>query len=305
MDLREFFQNENVIRGGLNLAKIAPRWAGYGLAERVGREIADKKPAVYWQVRENIAIITGLQDDDEQLAKITQQAFVNAGRYYYDFYNIIGKPPKVVREKIAIPNEFFDMLTQAKKEGRGVQLAGIHLSNFDLGAMALASHGYQIQALSAANPSKGYKLQNRLRKDYGFMATPINPASLRQAVRRLKDDKIVATGLDWPHPEEENLTEVFGKPAYVPLGTSRLSLITDCLTIIVAFYADPDSDCGYGMYASDPIDVIRTGDREEEIKLNTRRYMEFFEQVVGKHPDQWMMFRQFWAVDDNGQVKEN
>ncbi|HKJ27461.1 MAG TPA: hypothetical protein VJ965_07470, partial [Anaerolineales bacterium] len=119
MDLREFFQNENVIRGGLNLAKIAPRWAGYGLAKRVGQEIADKKPAVYWQVRENIKIITGLQDDDEQLAEITQRAFVNAGRYYYDFYNIIGKSPKVVRKKIAIPNKFFDMMTQAEKDGRG------------------------------------------------------------------------------------------------------------------------------------------------------------------------------------------
>ncbi|HKJ27640.1 MAG TPA: hypothetical protein VJ965_08380, partial [Anaerolineales bacterium] len=173
------------------------------------------------------------------------------------------------------------------------------------GAMAVAAHGYEIQALSVANPSKGYKLQNRLRRDYGFFATPITPTSLRQAVRRLKGGGIIATGLDWPHPEEENLTEVFGRPAYVPLGTARLSLITDCVTIILAFYADPESDFGYGMYASAPMEVIRTGNREEEIALNTRRYMDFFEQVVSKHPEQWMMFRKFWADDDNGQVKEN
>jgi lauroyl/myristoyl acyltransferase len=301
MDLREFFQNENVIRGGLNLARIAPRWAGHGLAKAVGREIARKKPAVYWQVRENISYITRNHDDQEDLDKTTKTAFVNAGKYYYDFYNTIGKPAKVVRSKVEIPDKFFEAMAQAKKDGRGVQLAGIHLSNFDLGAMAVASHGYEIQALSVSNPSEGYQLQNQLREEYGYIITPIDTTSLRQAIRRLKDGGIVATGLDWPHPEETELTEVFGKPAYVPLGTSRLALMSDCITIILAFYSD--SQNGYGMYASDPLEPIRTGDRKEEIALNTRKYMDIFEQVVGKRPEEWMMFRQFWA-DGNGQREQ-
>lgn len=296
MDLREFFQNESVIKGGLNLARIAPRWAGYGLAKMVGRQIARKKPAVYWQVRENIAHITGSTDEDK-LTAVTKRAFVNAGRCYYDFYNTIGRPAKVVRSKINFPDKFFEYMTAAEKEGRGVQLAGIHLSNFDLGAMAVAAHGYSVQALSVANPSEGYKLQNQLRKEYGFIVTPITPVSLRQGIRRLKSGGIIAVGLDWPHPEEISLTEVFGKPAYVPLGTARLALISNCLTIILAFYFD--SRRGYSMYVSEPMEAIRTGDRDKDVALNTQKYMSFFEQIVSKHPDQWMMFRKFWADGDS------
>lgn len=292
MDLREFFQNENVIRTGLNLAKIAPRWAGYGLAKAVGREIARTKPAVYWQVQENISIITGIQDEEE-LKKITKQAFVNAGKYYFDFYHTIGKPAKVLRNKVDIPDKFFEDVKKAQQAGRGVQLAGIHMSNFDLGAMAVASHGLKIQALSVSNPSEGYQLQNQLREEYGFIVTPIEPRTLRQGIRRLKDGGIIATGLDWPHPEETQLTEVFGRPAYVPLGTARLALMTNAVTIVLAFYSDKNHN--YGMYASEPLDPIRTGDRQEEIAANTRAYMEIFEKFVSRHPEQWMMFREFWA----------
>lgn len=54
------------------------------------------------------------------------------------------------------------------------------------------------------------------------------------------------------------------------------------------------------MYVSEPMEAIRTGNRDEDVALNTKKYVEFFEQVVSKHPDQWMMFRKFWA--DNGYV---
>lgn len=294
MDLQEFFQNENVIRTGLNLAKVAPRWAGYGLAKAVGREVARSKPAVYWQMRENIAIITGLEPDDKELDRITKRAFVNAGKYYYDFYHTLGKPADLVRSKVHIPDSFFQAMDEAQKAGRGVQLAGIHLSNFDLGAMALAAYGYEMQALSVANPGEGYQLQNQLREEYGFIVTPITSSSLRQSIKRLKNGGIIAVGVDWPHPEESEKTEVFGKPASVPLGTARLALISDCLTIVVAFYSD--SKRGYGMLASEPLEPIRTGERDEEIKLNTRKYMDIFEKIVSERPDEWMMFRQFWAT---------
>ena len=295
MDLREFFQNTSVIRTGLNLARISPRWLGYGLAKAVGREIARSKPAVYWQIRENISIITASQDEAE-LDRITRSALVNAGKYYYDFYHTIGKPVEVMRTKVNIPDKFFEDIEQIQQTGVGVQLAGIHLSNFDLGAIVIASRGIKHLALSVANPSEGYQLQNQLRKKYGFVTTPITPKSLKQAVQRLKEGGVVANGLDWPHLEETNLTEVFGRPAYVPLGAARLALLTNCVTFIIALYNDSESN--YHLYHSEPIEVIRTGNRQEDITANTRAYVNIFEKMVSRYPDQWMMFRQFWQGAD-------
>ena len=69
--------------------------------------------------------------------------------------------------------------------------------------------------------------------------------------------------------------------------------MTNAVTIAIAFYKD--SHPRYQMYYSEPLDVIRTGNKQEEIKLNTRKYLDFFEKAVSQHPDQWMMFHKFWA----------
>lgn len=275
------------------LAKAMPKWAGYGFAKQVGRMIANQKPAVYWQMRKNIAHIPGTNEEPGQLDKITRQAFINAGKFYYDYYHSIGLPPDKIQKQIPIPDELFERIEQIQSSGRGVQLAGIHLSNFDLGSIILASHGLHIQALSAADPNEGYEYQNELRLRYGFMATPINPGSLKTAIRRLREGGIVAVGLDWPQPDETCLTEVFGKPAYVPLGTARLALLSDAVTLILAFYFDSRNN--YRLHFSDPIEVIRTGNKQEDICVNTAAYMGYFESIVSQYPDQWMMFHKFWA----------
>ena len=116
---------------------------------------------------------------------------------------------------------------------------------------------------------------------------------MREAITKLKNGGIVAGAIDWPKSGEPELTEVFGKPAHIPLGVARLAIMTNAVTIAIAFYKD--SHPRYQMYYSEPLDVIRTGNKQEEIKLNTRKYLDFFEKAVSQHPDQWMMFHKFWA----------
>jgi KDO2-lipid IV(A) lauroyltransferase len=299
MDLQDFFKQKNVILTGMALARLSPRQVGYSVAELAGNRIADEKPRVYWQMRENISHIPGTTDPPEKLDELTRRAFINAGKYYYDFYNIVGRPVEVVCNRVEIEDHVLDTINAVLESGRGVQLAGIHMSNFDLGTISLCAHGLDIMALSAADPNDAYKVQNELRAKYGFSATPINPASLREAINRLRSGQIIATGLDWPHHEETQLTEVFGKPAFLPLGTARLALLGDALTFVIAFYSDENMT--YRMHISEPLEVIRTGNKENDIRLNTQAYVRVMESFLIQHPDQWMMYHKFWADDQTEQ----
>ena len=293
MDLREFFKDDKVVRTGMWLARLTPRKVGYHVAKIAGNRIADSKSAVYQQLRENLSHIPRTDDQPGKLDELARRAFINAGKVYYDFYHSVGKPPSEIIKKVNIPDKLLEDVAEIQAEGRGVLLAGIHLSNFDLGSLCLSSLGLEIQGLSAANPNDGYMFQNEIRMKYGFHATPINPKSLRKAITNLKQGKIVGTGLDWPHHEVEELTEVFGKPAYVPLGTARLAMMTNAVTIIIAFYKDSLPE--YQLFFSEPMDVIQTGTKQEQIRSNTRMYMEYFEKYVSLKPDQWMMYHKFWA----------
>jgi len=159
--------------------------------------------------------------------------------------------------------------------------------------VTLAGSGLDLQALSASNPNEGYEVQNKLRSSYDFEVTPISPASLRKAIQKLRDGGVVAVGLDWPHPEETYYTEVFGKPAYMPLGTARLALLGNAVTMVIGFYGDEQGH-SHVLY-SEPIEVIRTGDKDEDIRLNMNAYIRVFEEMLQKYPDQWLMYHQFWA----------
>ena len=293
MDLQEFLKQRWVIYGVLGVARMMPRRTGYALMAYAARRISKSKPKVYRKLRENIRHIPGTNNPPVKLDQLTSQAFHNAGRFYFDFYHLIQGPLEGIDQMVDIPEEVYDKIQAVQSSGRGVLLAGMHMGNIDLGMVGLSQNRLEILALSTANPNEAYKIQNKLRSGSGLKITPITPASLKSAIKRLKKGGIVATGVDWPHPEEQNLTNVFGKPAYVPLGTARLALLSGAVTLVLGFYAKPDGVTS--VYISDPIEVIRTGNKEEEINLNTSTYIQYFEEFVSRHPDQWMMYHQFWA----------
>jgi KDO2-lipid IV(A) lauroyltransferase len=166
------------------------------------------------------------------------------------------------------------------------------MSNFDLLGLSMGVQGLPIQVLSLANPQAGFHLLNYLRATAGFEVTPITPESLRAAIRRLKSGGIVLTGVDRPIPEDRELVEFFGRPAYLPVGPVRLALMTGALVIMASCYYEPDE--GYGLKVTGPLEMIRTGDRKRDLMTNVRRVVDILEQHVRARPEQWMMFHPVW-----------
>lgn len=296
MDLQEFLKQRWVIIAVLGIVKVLPPKLGYLIIDLIALRISKQKPRVYHQLRENLAHIPGTDSPPGNLDKLASQAFRNAGRFYFDFYRLVQRPIEHSRRQVHIPDEVYEKIIRAQQSGRGVLIAGIHTGNFDLGMVALSADRLKITALSTANPNEAYRVQNNLRSKSGLVLEPISPASLKKAIRSLKNNGIIGTGLDWPHPEEPCRTNVFGKPAFIPLGTARLALMSNAVTFIVSFYAQPDGKDSVTI--SEPIEVIRTGNREEDLAKTTELYVKVFEQYVQRYPEQWMMFHKFWADEE-------
>lgn len=294
MELQDFFQKRITIYTGIGLARMIPLSLGYKLANKVGNRIADQQPRIYRQLMENLSYIPETNGTPEKLSMIARQNVIHMSRYYFEFYHLIGRPLETLQKQVNIPPGFYELVDSTRKSGKGVQLAGLHLGNFDLVMLVLAARIQNVQALSAATPNEGYQAQNELRARYGLEITPINTTSLRKAIMKLKSGGVVATGLDWPNTEETDLIEVFGKPAHIPLGPARLALLSDAETIILATYADADGR--HNLLYSKPIQVIRTGDKRNDIIQNTRAYIRVFEEFVSRYPEQWIMHHPFWAA---------
>jgi lauroyl/myristoyl acyltransferase len=292
MRLQDFISSKPMTQLGIVIGQHTPRWVGYGLARIAAGVIARRKPEVYWTVHANLRQILGPAADDVTLHRMTYQVFFHAGQTYYDFFHLIGQPKEVLAEAVRIPEEIVAFVRSETARGRGVLVLAAHISNFDLLGLSIGAQGLPIQMLSLANPQAGFHLLNYLRAKAGFEVTPITPQSLRAAIRRLKSGGIVLTGVDRPIPEDRELVEFFGRPAFLPVGPVRLALMTGALVIMGSCYYEPGK--GYGLKVTEPFEMIRAGDRKRDLMTNVRRVADVLEEHVRARPEQWMMFHPFW-----------
>jgi len=292
MRVQDLISSKPVTRIGLFIGQHMPRWVGYRLARIVASLIARKKPQVYWTVQANLSQVLGLKDGDGKLHEMTRHVFFHAGQTYYDFFNAIGRAKESLAEAVRISSDTLAFIRSQIAQKQGILLLIAHMSNFDLVGLSVAARGLPIQVLSLANPEAGFHILNYLRGQSGLEVTPITPASLRAAVRRLKDGGLVATGVDRPVPGDRELIEFFGQPAYLPVGPVRLALMTEATVIMGSCHYEPDE--GYILKATGPIQMTRSGDRRQDVLINARRLAVILEEFVRAHPEQWMMFHPVW-----------
>ncbi|MBN1484057.1 MAG: hypothetical protein JXA37_04995 [Chloroflexia bacterium] len=296
MRARDILASEGVIRLGLFLAGYVPRWFAYAIARTIAWLIALFKPEVYWIVRGNLSQILGEEADKDTLHRLASQLFWHASRAYTDFFRSSRWSAERIREELKIvPEDTIENLRGEVTRGRGVLLLGTHMSNFDLVIQAAGAHNLPTQALSLPNPWPGARIFNELREQGSVEITPISPSSLRSALRRLKHGGVVLLALDRPIPEDRELIEFLGRPAYLPTGPARMALMSGALVYTGACHYEDGE--GYVLEIDGPIDMVRSGDRQQDVLTNARRLAAMLEKYVQAHPEQWLMFHPFWPEE--------
>jgi len=86
--------------------------------------------------------------------------------------------------------------------------------------------------------------------------------------------------------------EFFGRLAPLPTGHVRLALKTDAIIVVASPWRDPQK--GNVMRLSPPLEMIRTGDRDEDLRVNLRRVTSWLEEFIRARPEQWAMFVPVW-----------
>lgn len=297
MRARDILASEPVINLGLFVARYVPRWLAYGIARAIAGAIALFKPEMYKIVRRNLRQIVGDEVDDRALNHMAGQVFWHTSRSYTDFFRDARRTSEEIIQALKIvPDTFIQEVRAEMDRGQGVLLLGIHMSNFDLVLQAAGAYDLPAQMLSLPNPGPGVQVFNRLRIRGSAEITPIAPASLRAAIRRLKNGGLVVSAIDRPIPEDRELIEFFGRPAYLPTGPARLALMTGARVYVGACHHEKGK--GYALHVRGPVELVQTGDRQQDVLDSTRLLAGVLEDYVREHPEQWLMFHPFWPEDD-------
>lgn len=277
------------------LGRTMPRRVGYAIVKLGIPFIArNHTTAIYRHIRCNQSVVRGLPIDSPELDKAVKDVLTNAGRGYYELYHRLGQGQQAIIETVTFSPMLSRYIEQGQEKGIGTVIVSPHIGNFDLGLFAFAAAGFSIQVITYAMPPGGYELQNKLRANAGYIITPAGSDAVKQAINRLNEGGVIATGVDRPIKDvpDDKRIKFFGRPAPLPTGYIRLALSTNSQVILIEVV--PIGANRLVVEVLPPLEMIVTGSRTQDAVVNTEMVLSKAEEIIRKRPDDWMMFHPVW-----------
>ena len=291
--LHSLVSGPRFVRLGMFFSRYTPERLGHHMAWWAAGVVCRLKPAVHGIVQANLGQVLGAGAGGQALDLAVRKVFYTAIRGYYDLFRAFRLPGDGISTLVDVPLETEAVASSLWNREGGAVVVFPHLSNFDLGGHALVPYLPEIQLLTLPDPPPGFQLLNESRRRSGVTVTPVSATALRQALKVLGRRGVVAMAGDRPVSDLDKPVPFFGRPARVPSGHVRLALKTGAVVAIGHCILSPDTQ-RYVLHLEPPMEMIRTGNREEEVRLNMRRVLDTLEQLIRRWPEQWQMFVPVW-----------
>ncbi len=251
-------------------------------------------PAKRKNVFENYKIIfQRLNNFSDVDPKMINQV-INKNFEYYGMLNVEFLYINKLINKIDTDFIGKEYLKQSLEKGKGFLLATLHMANWDLAGIMLATNFRPVYAI-VDDLGGGYsKYIQETRQMYGMNVILPNK-NLKEAYSCLKNNHILNVLIDRPASKKEKgvIVDFFGKKAYVATVAARIALATG--VPLALGYCIRTNDNFKGILRK-PINFEPTGNQENDIQILTQKIFIEAEEVIAKYPDQWYMFRRMWNL---------
>src|SRR6201997_2603253 len=196
-----------------------------------------------------------------------------------------ARMPRYRRENIedVIVVDGEENFLEGQRRGKGVLFLTAHMGGWELSSFAHALYGYPLHYM--ARPLDNARLDALVNRYRGLSGNqPIfKNESARIMLKVLKDAGTVGILADQnTMPGEGVFVDFFGVPACTTTGIARVALHTGAA--VVPGYAVWDEGLRkYRLRFEPPVELVRTGDLEQDVLVNTQRFTKIIEQVVREH----------------------
>ncbi len=282
----------------LTLAKVItcwlPRRIGYGIARRIADVyfLVDRRGRE--NVIQNLSCIYGHAGTTlsySSLRRLARGNFLNFAKYLVDFFHFLSLKPEALNRLIDFGN-VRPVLDELLGHGKGVIFISAHLGNWELGAGALATLGYKINAVALWQPDPRLNaLYQKQRAARQLTLIPMGRAA-RECVAALRRNEVVALVGDRDFTGSRNTVDFFGNQARLPDGPAKLSLATGTPILPIFLVRKPDDT--YQFVLDNTIWPDKTKDSLQDVmgKIATS-----LERIVSNYSDQWFLFHDLWDVE--------
>lgn len=211
--------------------------------------------------------------------------------------------PKYTRaniEDVVILDGHENFLKGKDREKGVIYLTG-HIGAWELSSYAHALYGFPLHYMARPLDNAPLdKLVNEYRGRSGNRPIYKNEAA-RMMLKVLRENGTLGILADQnTMPGEGIFVDFFGKEACTTTGIARVALHTDAA--VVPGYAYWDANLRrYRLRFEPPVELIRTGDAERDIRENTQKFAKVIEEIIRKYPEQWVWIHARWKNRPDGE----
>ena len=293
INLKNTAADPRIMRLAMTLSQYTPERIGHQVSWWAASTISRLRPAVYRIVESNLGPVLGTIENRQVLEQTAQRVLYLALRSYFDLFRALKLPEEKMAALVDVPEATRQVARSMWDRENGTVLVFPHLGNFDLGGHAILRLLPEMQLFTLPDPPPGFQLLNESRRRGGVKVTPLGTNALRDAIKLLRRGGVVSIAADRPVSDLDEPVPFFGRPARVPSGHIRLALRTGASVVLGYCVLSPETK-RYTMRLEPPMEMTRTGNRDEDLQLNLQRVLNALEAIIGKWPEQWQMFVPVW-----------
>ncbi len=220
--------------------------------------------------------------------RILRASYINLGRIGAEYVRLGGFFYRSLARRVTYNRlDVWNELTP-RYPGKGALILTAHFGGFELLPAGHALHGFQISLVHHTQRFlAGDSLMTFIRERAGVQIIRKHTAA-REMLRSLRRGEIIGIPLDQNAKRSEAIwVPFFGELAATPSGFDRLAMMAGAPVVPVFIVRQPDGR-SHVIEIFEEIPQQRTGDRHADAVVNTTRYQKAIEEMVRKHPEQWL-----------------
>ena len=241
----------------------------------------------------NLTIAYGNEKNDKEIRNMAKEVFTNFGRAFAELaikLNMDDKE-KYFRNLEVINRQYPDA---AYARGKGIINLVPHIGCWEALPRAFILLGYDagsvVQTLSNEKIND-WVVKNREFKDFKVLP---RGSSYKTILQFLKQNNSLGMLIDVDTRVKSVFVDFYGKPAYTPIGAAMLALDSDATVFVTSYIRTKGHK--FQLIYGPPLEVTRTGDRKEDLRINTERFHKEVEKMIRKYPTQWTWMHERWKT---------
>ena len=274
------------------LARSLPPQLGYRVAFALADLFARRRESKLVQaVRLNQWVASGESLQGKRLDQAVRETLRCSARSLFDLYHYLDNFEST-RGLIVFEPSFDQVTRRGEFNSRGLVIAGLHLSGFDLILQWLVKGGLKLLVLTISDPQGGRRIEYETRRRTGMNVMPASFSSIRHALKHLQKGGTVLTGIDRPIDDPEVMPRFFGRTAALPVHHIFLAVKARVPLILAVAFFQPDGK--YHVIASDPIEMDSNATSSEALIRNAENVLGHAEHFIQQAPRQWSVPLPVW-----------